>query len=102
MAHHPEVLGLRGSGKERGEGWGSVSAGVGTAGGPGSGLVPPGKGAALWLLGATTAEDGCLTITRHTSTRKYPPLYGPHRPLFSAPAQAGLKPWRGDSFINLG
>lgn len=54
MAQHPEVLGLRGSGKERGEGWGSVSAGVGTAGGPGSGLVPPGKGAALWLLGATT------------------------------------------------
>lgn len=83
-----------GSGLTSPQGWGPQAAGLG--------LAPPGRSCALATGGYDTAEDGCITITRHTPTRKYLPLYGPRRPLFSPLAQTGSKPWRGDSIDKLG
>lgn len=69
---------------------------------PVSGLVSPREGElrpCYW--GATTRRKmDAPPITRHTLTRKYPPLNGAHRPLFPLLPKPNLT-WRGDNLDKL-
>ena len=73
--------------------------GVGAVGKPSSGLVARGKGAALWLLGATTqrkmdaARLPVIPNQEISTTIRSAPAYIPTFPL----PQTGGKRWRGDS-----
>lgn len=74
------------------EGRGSLARGIGGCRQPVSGLVSPREGSCGRATGGATTRRkmDAPPITRHTLTRKYPPLNGAHRPLFPSPAQTGI------------
>lgn len=69
----------------------------------GSGLVPPGRGAVLWLLGsATQRKMDALRLPVIHRPGNIHHFYGPHQPLFSLLPKPDENPGVGTALINLG